>query len=82
MDFKSRIIYRIECASQPDITGYIKEHTPAFITLGVSTDGEMCYQFLVVPWGNINLIHRENDMERVKRIQKYIGELKGIDDDE
>jgi hypothetical protein len=81
MEFKARTIYRIETNVNLDITGYIKTSDSTCITLGVSYDGESCYQFMVVSWYNVLTIHRENDLERIRKIQQYIGELKGSHED-
>jgi hypothetical protein len=82
MDFKPRTIYRIECVTDLDVTAYVKEFTDTYVGLGVCYDGKDCYQYMVIPWSAILCTHRENDISRIKRIQQYIGELKGFHEDD
>jgi hypothetical protein len=74
--FKEKSIYRVMITVEPDITGYPREESNNGMTMGICTDGTNNYSFMFIPWTSIIRVHREFDSDRVKIIQRYIGELK------
>jgi hypothetical protein len=81
-DFKPRVIYRVECVSGGNVSGYITNAANSHLGMGISISNGTCYQFMAISWANVNFVYREPDMEVVKRLQRYIGELKGYAEDE